>query len=340
VTITLFPCESTVVCGPCPVCVELIDILSPSPDRRTVIWQPAPGDTSLSGTVFWLTGGSAPMSAVAEGNKLCVSGLSYDGPLLYCTAVPYAAVLESVTLQWTPPDEVPVSADLDVVETCADPSTEIKHVVTPGDCYMPATVVAVEASCPLCCPDTASKWFVYPAGSTSVFASATGLIQNAMASGSVPTASSCGSITAPGGLKAALNLTATVSYNLQSLTNSDMAFYAMAITNVPVSDSISFVGVDGYTVSCGYELGFAKAANSWVITQQTRRMTPLSSSGTVCHGSVRSALSPVQDTVLVRIPGGCRSLIMSAYISTLVQNGSWPHINYDSVMVAKLGYAA
>lgn len=162
-TITLFPCSSAIVCGPCEPCKEYHDLIRLSPDARVVYVAPDGSFTGTltGGTVTYTVGGGGPttssMSVVAATHKLCLGrNQSVNGPLVYTSGVPAGAVITSVVYDYTI-DSVAYSAGGTSVTDCTNYPVQIIPVAGSLDCYLTPTVVTLATTCVPCTENTGTS---------------------------------------------------------------------------------------------------------------------------------------------------------------------------------------
>jgi hypothetical protein len=181
-SISLFPCDAVVTCGPCPACDELQDFQSPSdliPPSRLIVYRHTGGGELVSGSITYTPpGGGAnitiSMTVVPDGSKLCIyRDGNYTGPLIYSLAVPMGATLVSITYTLFYPPSTYDTFTKDIVSTCTDGTTQV--LVSQSElpiCGTGVTVVAAGAACPTPCTDSASPGCAAEVGLGSVTATA------------------------------------------------------------------------------------------------------------------------------------------------------------------------
>jgi hypothetical protein len=314
-TIQLFPCGHT-PCA-CPVCEHLLDILHPAPSR-TLVYQPNPGATSLSGTITY-DSGSATMIEVPAGSTLCVGGLSYDGPLLYTSAVPYAATLVSAAITYTPSSgPPPISFDVDVVTTCTNPITEIEREIVLAICDIAASVVDTGDACPPCCAQ-ATRWY-YSSGWWSAlgYGYAGDVYRTEAGTNNCGTLNTCGiccttaptfTVTRAPSTVASLNFEPALN-GLGYSAAQKLAFYNASFSET-VSMSLSLTTATVNQVSIWRtDIPVAKAAGTYVVTFPTHPVRIQSTSGNLC-GTSGFTEATAQWSPSFRMPDGCGKIVLA-----------------------------
>ena len=162
-SIRLFPCESTVVCGTCPECLQYEDHTG-SKCLRYVI---AEIDGATYGSVTYTVPGGSPVTSsmqfVGANEKLCFFNAgSRDGPFLYLAGIPVSADINSISLN---------GESLTSTDICSDPASQILRVPMSSQCacgQVGMKIIAKSATCPAACTE---KTGVYSAADVVVMES-------------------------------------------------------------------------------------------------------------------------------------------------------------------------
>lgn len=159
-TIRLYPCAATVICGPCVPCKEFHDLSRTGPDARVVYVTDALAVSFVSGTVTYNTGGPPTvvgMSIVGATQKMCLGrNQSVNGPLLYVSSVPTGATITDVAYTYNN-GVSNISVGGTATDICTNYLTQITRVLGSLDCDAAPTVVLLAASCAPCTEATGSS---------------------------------------------------------------------------------------------------------------------------------------------------------------------------------------
>lgn len=341
-TIQLFPCGH-VPC-PCPECESFLDILHPAPSR-TVVYQANPGATDLSGTVTW-DGGSAALIEVPAGSTLCVGGLSYDGPLLYCSTVPYAAELETLSVTLTPSSgPPPIDFTLDVVSTCTDPLTEIGREIVLAVCDVAPSVIDTGDDCPPCCAE--GQWWRLSNGNWQAGAALfnmggdvlkTDLNQNNCFS------SGCVTCCTPGyGITRSAR--SAFNYNFEGALDAagyssaqKLAFYNASFSEVP-SVSVTLT-TGGTTATVSLISTISKSAGTYNVSWVSGPAYIASLGGTLCDIHAQHSGSAPWSPAF-RMPDGCGKIVLAVrWTASITKDmiGGSCRFSYNGQAAASIGF--
>lgn len=183
------------------------------------------------------------------------------------------------------------------------------------------------------CCNIPNRWWVYPSSWSADFTGGSTIAGGAPATAACSSATSCGPL-----YDVVLHVPWTgtgTDLDFQAVTNSSADFYA-AVLSGTYSGSGSFSGLDSMVVGCSYSVTVTKAANSWLLSYSCT-ITPTAFGGSACHGTVRSAISPVQSNVVANVKD-CGAVMCSMTLSLQAQDGFWPYILVACGINVKLGY--